>query len=60
MVRCAKTFCQTAISMLTVGQAVIDVNWVNVLSVSFVAAVISLLTSVAGLPEVDDTKVYDK
>lgn len=60
MVRCAKTFCQTAISMLTVGQAVIDVNWVNVLSVSFVAAVISLLTSVAGLPEVDDTKVYEK
>ena len=60
MVRCAKTFCQTAISMLTVGQAVIDVNWVNVLSVSFVAAVISLLTSVAGLPEVDNTKVYDK
>lgn len=60
MVRCAKTFCQTAISMLTVGQAVIDVNWVNVLSVSFVAAVISLLTSIAGLPEVDDTKVYDK
>lgn len=60
MVRCTKTFCQTAISMLTVGQAVIDVNWVNVLSVSFVAAVISLLTSVAGLPEVDGTKVYEK
>lgn len=60
LIRCAKTFCQTAISMLTVGQAVIDVNWLNVLSVSFVAAVISLLTSVAGLPEVDDTKVYDK
>lgn len=46
--------------MLTVGQAVIDVNWLNVLSVSFVAAVISLLTSVAGLPEVDDTKIYEK
>jgi hypothetical protein len=46
--------------MLTVGQAVIDVNWVNVLSVSFVASVISLLTSVAGLTEVDDTKIYEK
>ena len=37
-VRALKTFAQTAVSMLTVGQAVIDVNWVNVLSVSAVAA----------------------
>lgn len=58
-VRMLKTFCQTALSMLTVGQAFIEVNWANVLSVSGVAAVISLLTSIAGLPEVDDTKVYD-
>lgn len=59
LTRCAKTFCQTALSMLTVGQAVIDVNWVNVLSVSAVAAVISILTSVVGLPEVDEVKIYD-
>lgn len=59
MVRAVKTFCQTALSMLTVGQAFIEVNWTNVLSVSAVAAVISILTSIAGLPEVDDTKVYD-
>lgn len=52
-IRALKTLCQTAVSMLTVGQAVIDVNWINVLSVSGVAAVISLLTSVAGLPEVE-------
>ncbi len=54
LIRAIKTFAQTAISMLTVGQAFIDVNWINVLSVSGVAAVISLLTSVAGLPEVED------
>lgn len=53
-VRAAKTFAQTALSMLTVGQAVIDVNWVNVVSVSAVAAIISILTSVAGLPEVKE------
>ena len=53
-VRAVKTFSQTALSMLTVGQAVIDVNWVNVLSVSAVAAIISILTSVAGLPEVKE------
>ena len=52
-IRAVKTFAQTAISMLTVGQAFIEVNWINVLSVSGVAAVISLLTSVAGLPEVE-------
>lgn len=58
-VRAIKTFCQTALSMITVGQAFIEINWMNVLSVSGVAAVISILTSVAGLPEVDDTKIYD-
>lgn len=54
LIRAVKTFAQTAISMLTVGQAFIDVNWINVLSVSGVAAIISLLTSVTGLPEVED------
>ena len=53
-IRAVKTFAQTALSMLTIGQAVIDINWMNVLSVSAVAALISILTSVAGLPEVED------
>lgn len=53
-IRAVKTICQTAVSMLTVGQAVIDVNWINVLSVSFMSGVISVLTSVAGLPEVNN------
>ena len=52
-IRAVKTMAQTAVSMLTVGQAVLDVNWVNVLSVSAVAGVISMLTSIAGLPEVE-------
>ena len=52
-IRAVKTMAQTSVSMLTVGQAVLDVNWVNVLSVSAVAGVISMLTSVAGLPEVE-------
>lgn len=53
-VRAIKTFAQVAVSMLTVGQAVMDVNWVNVLSVSAVAVVISVLTSIAGIPEVKE------
>ena len=55
-VRAFKTFAQTAVSMLTVGQAVMEVNWINILSVSVVAAVTSILTSIAGLPEVAEDK----
>ena len=53
-IRAVKTVAQVAVSMLTVGQAFVDINWGLVLSVSGVAGVISLLTSVAGLPEVED------
>ena len=53
-IRALKTVAQTAVSMLTVGQAVIEVNWVNVLSVSITAGLISLFTSIGGLPEVGD------
>lgn len=53
-IRALKTFCQVAVSMITVGQAVMEVNWLNVLSVSTVAGIVSILTSLAGLPEVDD------
>lgn len=55
-IRALKTFCQTALSMLTIGQALIDVNWLNVLSVSGVACIISMLTSIVGLPEVEEGK----
>ena len=51
-IRAIKTFAQTAVGMLggeMVG--VCDVDWMAVLSVSAVAALASLLTSVAGLPE---------
>lgn len=52
-VRAIKTIAQTAVSMLTVGQAFLDVNWMSVLSVSVTAGIISVLTSIAGLPEVE-------
>lgn len=53
-VRAVKTFAQTAVSMVTVGSAFSDVDWIGVLSVSGVAALLSVLTSLAGLPEVKD------
>ena len=53
IIRAIKTVAQTAVSMLTVGQALLDVNWVSVISVSATAGIISVLTSIAGLPEVE-------
>lgn len=51
-IRAVRTFAQTAVATITVGQAFVDIDWLKVLSVSGVAAVLSLLTSLAGLPEV--------
>lgn len=53
-IRALKTFAQTSVSMLTVGQALMDIGWLDVASVSAVAAIISILTSIAGIPEVDE------
>ncbi len=52
--RALKTMAQTMVSMLTVGQLVSEVDWVGCLSVSIVAGVISVLTSIGGLPEVEE------
>ena len=52
-IRALKTVCQTAVSMITVGAAMTEVDWVTVGSVSLVAGILSILTSIAGLPEVE-------
>lgn len=53
-IRALKTFAQTAVGMFG-GELVgiVDVDWLGVLSVAATAAVLSLLTSIAGLPELD-------
>ena len=51
-VRAIKTMAQTAIATIGTVAAMGDVNWVMVGSASALAGVISILTSVAGLPEV--------
>lgn len=52
-IRALKTAAETALSMLTIGQLFIEVDWPAVLSVSGVAAVIAVLTCIKGLPEVE-------
>lgn len=59
-IRALKTVAQTALSMLTVGQAVMEVDWIKVLSVSAVAGFISILTSiVGGIPEMKNYEAED-
>lgn len=53
-VRAIKTFAQALIAGIGTGVALLEVNWSYALSVAAVAAILSLLTSLAGLPEVED------
>ena len=52
-VRAIKTAAQAAIGCIGAGVVLDDVNWISCASASALAAVVSLLTSVAGIPEVE-------
>lgn len=56
LIRAIRTVAQTAIAMIGTSIVLQDVNWIAVASASALAGVLSVLTSLAGLPEVKEGK----
>lgn len=53
LIRCIKTIAQAAIAMIGTSAMLAEIDWKLVISASVVAGILSILTSIAGLPEVD-------
>ena len=55
-VRAIKTFAQTAIAMLGTSMLLSEVDWVALVSASVLSGILSMLTSIAGLPELKSSE----
>lgn len=54
LTRCIRTVAQTAVAMIGTATVFSEVNWLMILSGSLLAGLLSILTSIAGLPEVKE------
>lgn len=55
-IRAIKTVAQTMVAMIPVGISIEQVSWLTVIGTSLLAGILSLLTSVAGIPEVEESE----
>ena len=58
-IRAIKTMAQSSLSLITVGNMLTEMNWISILSISATAGIVSVLTSVAGLPELKDKTISE-
>lgn len=58
-IRAIKTFAQSLVAYISVATAFSEVNWAGALSTAGIAALLSLLMSITGLPELNDKPIKD-
>lgn len=58
-IRAIKTMAQSALSLITVGNMLTEMNWISILSISATAGIVSILTSITGLPELKDKTISE-
>lgn len=58
-IRALKTFAQTCVAMIPLGITISEVQWYTVLGTAALSAIVSILTSIAGLPEVEQKELLD-
>lgn len=60
-IRAIKTMAQTAIATIGTSAVILsDINWLHIASAAVLGGVLSLLTSIAGLPEVDESETGEE
>ena len=57
--RAIKTMAQTALSLITVGKMITEMDWIAIASITLTAGIASIWTSITGLPELEEKKTNE-